>query len=106
MSLPECLNPGEAVANKRANGDMVGVPSAVIPALGRPEFAELRTQMQPVPVEADDIGRWIAGQRRPDELVDRGKLLGRTPTEIWTRRPRQSVGSANSWASRSDEPRA
>ena len=60
---------------------MVGVATAVVPPIVRPELAELRTAMQSVPIEADDVGRWVACQRRLRELVDDGELLGWAASE-------------------------
>ncbi|ELZ68913.1 hypothetical protein C457_10896 [Haloferax prahovense DSM 18310] len=60
---------------------MVGVATAVVPSAIRPELAELRTAMQSVPIEADDVGRRVTRQRRLRQLVDDGELLGWAASE-------------------------
>jgi len=37
---------------------------AVVPAVGRPELAELRAAMESVPVDAHDVGWWLVGECR------------------------------------------
>ncbi len=78
---PELTDASEAVAHRLADGDVVGVATAVVPAVGRPELTELRATMQPVPVDADDVGRWVVRERRPGQLSNGVELLGRTPAE-------------------------
>lgn len=81
LGLSEGFDLTEAVANEFSDGDVLGVAPAVVPSGRRPELAELCASVQPVPVEPDDIGRWIAGQRWSGHLLDRGQLLRRTATE-------------------------
>ena len=76
--------------------NVVGVATTIVPAVGSPELAELRATMQTIPVEADDVGRWVTCQRWLGELLHDFELLGWAATRMWTRRPRQSTGSENS----------
>jgi len=93
------------MAYRLPNGDVIGVATAVVPAVGRPELAELCAAMESVPVDTHDIGRWIGRGRRSGQLSDGLELLGWASAEDGTRRPRQSAGSENSWANRSAYPR-
>ena len=61
LDLPEFLETGETVADRLANCDVGGVTTAVVPPISCPEFPELRAAMQTVPIEADDVGRWVVG---------------------------------------------
>ena len=81
VGLPELTNSGEAMAHRLPNGDVIGVATAVVPAVCRPELAELCAAMEPVPVEADDIGWWIGRERRSGQLADDLELLGWAPAE-------------------------
>ena len=65
----------EAVAHRLSDGDVVGVATAVVPVVCRPELAELCAAMQPVPVEADDIGRWLVRERWSSQLLDDVELF-------------------------------
>jgi hypothetical protein len=69
------------MANRLPNGDVVGVATAVVPAICSPELAELCAGMEPVPVVAHDIGWWIGRERRSGQLADSLELLGRAPAE-------------------------
>jgi len=44
------------MAHRLPNGDVVGVATAVVPVVCRPELAELCRAMKFVPVDADDVG--------------------------------------------------
>jgi aconitate hydratase len=51
---------------------VVGVATAVVPPTVRPELAELRTAMESVPVETDDVDedaltRWLGESSAPDD---------------------------------------
>ena len=105
MGLPEGIDAGETVSDCLPNCDVRGVTTAIIPAVSRPELPELRAAMQPVPVEADDVGRWVVRECRSGQLLDDVPLFQRAPPRMCTRRPRQSVGSENSCANRSAYPR-
>jgi len=72
------------MAHRLPNGDVIGVATAVVPAVGRPELAELCAAMQPVPVDADDVGRWIVGECRSGQLSNGVELFGRAPPRMWT----------------------
>jgi len=61
---PKLTDAGEAVAHRLSYGDVVGVATAVVPAVGRPEFTELCAAMESVPVDADDVGWWLVGECR------------------------------------------
>jgi len=93
---PKLTDAGKAVAHRLSYGDVVGVATAVVPAVGRPEFTELCATMQPVPVDADDVGRWLVGECRSGQLSNGVELLGRAPTEDVDAPPLQSAGSENS----------
>jgi len=64
------------MAYRLPNGDVIGVATAVVPAVGRPELAELCAAMESVPVDTHDIGRWIGRGRRSGQLSDGLELLG------------------------------
>jgi len=81
VSLPELADTSEAVAHRLSDGDVVGVATTVVPAVGRPELTELRATMHPVPVDADDVGRWLVSECRSGQLSNGVELLGRTPAE-------------------------
>ena len=81
VRLPELSNSGETMANRLSDGDVVGVATAVVPAVCRPELAELCAAMQPVPVDADDVGWWLVRECWSGQLSNGVELLGRTPAE-------------------------
>ena len=81
VGLPELTDASEAVAHRLSDGDVVGVATAVVPAVGRPELTELCATMQPVPVDADDVGWRLIGKCRSGQLSNGVELLGRTPAE-------------------------
>ena len=54
VGFPERFEPAEAMADCLPDRDMIGVATAVVPAVGRPELPKLRAAMQTVPVEVDD----------------------------------------------------
>jgi len=74
------------MAHRLPNGDVIGVATAVVPAVGRPELAaELCAAMESVPVDAHDVGWWIGRER-----VGRvscwmaSSCLGGLPPRMWT----------------------
>jgi hypothetical protein len=42
-----------------AVGDVIGVATAVVPPIVRPALAEPCAAMEPVAVDAHDVGRWL-----------------------------------------------
>lgn len=53
MGFPELADAGEAVAHRLSDGDVVGVATAVVPAVGRPEI----TDSGPLRRPAENIDR-------------------------------------------------
>jgi len=81
VSVPELTDTSEAVTNRLSDGDVIGVATAVVPPISRPELAELCATVKPIPVEADDICGWIPRQRGTGELLNDVQLFRRTPSK-------------------------
>jgi len=89
------------MAHRLPNGDVIGVATAVVPAVGRPELAELCAAMESVPVDAHDVGWWIGRERRSGQLLDGLELLGWAPAEDVDVTTAPIGRLENSWANRS-----
>jgi hypothetical protein len=99
MGLPKVMDSGETTAYRLPNGDVIGVATAVVPAVGRPELPELRATMDPIPVDAT---RSAGGSYESVGRVSyrMASSLGGLPPRKWTCWPRQSAESENSWGNR------
>jgi len=69
------------MSHRLSNGDVIGVATAVVPTVCRPELAELCAAMEPIPVKAHDVGRWFVGECRSGQLSNGVELLGWAPAE-------------------------
>jgi len=101
VDFPELTDSGEAMTHRLPNGDVVGVATAVVPAVGRPELTELCAAMQSI---QSTPTMSAGGSSVSVGLVNcrmASSCLGGLPPRMWMRRPRQSGGSENSCAKRS-----
>ena len=73
---------GQALGSHEvAIGDVIGVATAVVPTVSRPELAELCAAMESVPVGTRDVGRRIDRERRSGQMSDSIGLLRWAPAE-------------------------
>jgi len=81
MGLPELTDSSETMAHRLSYGDVVGVATAVVPAVGRPELAKLCATVKPIPVEADNICGRVSCQRGTGKLLNDVQLFRRTSSK-------------------------